>query len=138
MQRIFSKDKKQQPTFHKVVPVGSDERVVRVAVVGQCVGVTLVNVALLGSFRSGRDSSFGGFLAGVLLFIHRFGECHFDAGPFDLRAVQVVHGQHGIVSGREVDESVVADFLDALHAPVVPLAEDLPNGKRKRKTVWYQ
>lgn len=49
-------------TFDEVFPVGSNEGAVGITVVGQCVGITLVNVVLLSSLWSGR-SPLGGLLA---------------------------------------------------------------------------
>ncbi|KAL0596334.1 hypothetical protein AAY473_034282 [Plecturocebus cupreus] len=98
-------------TFHEVVPVGPDEGVVGVAVVGQRVGVTGVYVAgLLG--RLGRAAAPGRLLARAL----------------QLGTVEVVHGVHGVLAAGEVHEGVVADLLDALHAAGVELAEALLDG----------
>lgn len=111
-------------TFDKVVSVGSNEGVVWVTVVGQCVGITLVDVVLWCRLWSGW-SSLGGFLARVLLFINRLGESHLDAGPLHLCAIEVVHGHDSIVSGGKVDEGVVTDFLHSFNTSGIELVEHL-------------
>lgn len=118
-------------TFDEVFPVGSNEGIVGITIIGQCVWITLVNIVLLSSFWSG-SSPLGGLLAGVLLFIHWLGKCHLYAGPFHLCAIEVVHGYNSIIPGVKVDESVVTDFFHPFNTSRIPLAKHLFERRKKR------
>lgn len=116
------------PTFDEVVSVGSNESVVRIAVVGKGVGITLIHIILLSTFTTGHRSLGCFLVASVLLLVYRLGQRHLDARALNFCTIQVIHSHHSIVPASKVHESIVADLLYSFDAARVELAEDLAKG----------